>query len=135
MVALVIAIAMSYTVGLVAFRPRPFMIGLGNALIDHRPNSSFPSNHGLAFAVCAIVLFLLRRTAMAWIATGLGIVVAWSRIYVGVHYPLDMAGSIVIGGLAAMASLWIMDRFGARLLRLAERTQRLVLAPFARTKA
>lgn len=133
-VALTIAIAMSYAVGLVAFRPRPFMIGLGNALVEHRPNSSFPSNHGLAFSVCAAILFLLRRKGMAWTATGLGILVGWSRIYIGVHYPLDMVGSIIIGVLAAMASLWIMDRYGALLLTTAERVQRLIPAPLAKTQ-
>jgi undecaprenyl-diphosphatase len=131
-VALGIAIVMSYMIGLVAFRPRPFMVGLGNALVDHRPNSSFPSNHGLAFAVCATLLFMVRRKGAAWAAAAVGVIVAWSRIYIGVHYPLDMVGSIVVGTIAAMASLWIMDRYGAPLLMLAERAQDLVLARFAK---
>jgi undecaprenyl-diphosphatase len=131
-IALGIAIVMSYMIGLVAFRPRPFMVGLGNALVEHRPNSSFPSNHGLAFAVCAAVLFMVRRKGAAWAATIVGVIVGWSRIYIGVHYPLDMVGSIVVGTMAAMASLWLMDRYGAPLLMLAERAQDLVLAPFAK---
>jgi len=28
--------------------------------------------------------------------------VAWSRIYLGVHWPLDMAGSFVVAGFSAM---------------------------------
>jgi undecaprenyl-diphosphatase len=128
LLALAIAIAMSSAVGLVVFRPRPFMIGLGNALVEHRPNSSFPSNHGLAFAVWAAVLFMLRRKGPALIASALGVLVGWSRIYIGVHYPLDMVGSIIVGALAAMASLWIMARYGLMLLTTAERTQRVLLA-------
>src|SRR4051794_22034928 len=69
--ALVIAIALSSIVGLAIFRPRPFMIGLGNTLVEHRPNSSFPSNHALVFATCAILLFLVRRNWAAWATTGL----------------------------------------------------------------
>ena len=76
---------------------------------------------------------MVRRKGAAWIATAAGIIVAWSRIYIGVHYPLDMLGSIVLAVLAAMASLWIMDRHGAQLLSLAERMERLVLAPFSKT--
>ncbi|MEP9372750.1 undecaprenyl-diphosphatase [Mesorhizobium sp. KR1-2] len=133
LLALAIAIVMSSAVGLVVFRPRPFMIGLGNALVEHRPNSSFPSNHGLAFAVCAAVLFMLRRKGSAWTAAALGVLVGWSRIYIGVHYPLDMVGSIIVAVLAAMASLWIMARYGAVLLMTAERAQRLLLARFAKT--
>lgn len=108
------------------------MIGLGPALVEHRPNSSFPSNHGLAFAVSAAVLLMLRRKGVAWTATGLGIVVGWSRIYIGVHYPLDMVGSIMVAILAAIVSLWLIDRQGTRLLAMAERIERLVLMPFAR---
>ncbi|PWJ74861.1 undecaprenyl-diphosphatase [Pseudaminobacter salicylatoxidans] len=133
LLALVIAIVLSYLVGLVMFRPRPFMVGLGHALVEHRPNASFPSNHGLAFATCAAVLFMLRRKTVAWVATGLGLVMAWSRIYIGVHYPLDMVGSIIVGLAAAMASLWVMDRHGQVLLALAEETQQRLLAPFARS--
>jgi len=44
-----------------------------------------------------------------------------------------MLGSTVLGPLAAMASLWIMDRHGAQLLSLAERMERLVLARFSKT--
>lgn len=131
-IALGMAIVMSYAIGLIAFRPRPFMVGLGSALVEHRESSSFPSNHALAFAVCAAVLFLIRRNRAAWVTTGLGILVAWSRIYVGVHYPLDMVGSVAVAVLAAMASLWIMARHGAQLLAMAERAQRRITAPFSR---
>jgi len=131
--ALVIALIMSSAVGLVYFRPRPFMIGLGSALIEHRPNSSFPSNHCLAFATCAAILFFLRRKGAAWVAVGLAVLMGWSRIYLGVHYPLDMVGSAVVAVLASIASLWVMDRYGAQLLALAQRTQDRVLAPFARS--
>lgn len=125
--ALLIAIIASYLIGQFASRPRPFMIDLGSALIEHRPNSSFPSNHGLVFATCAALLFLIRRSKIAWAATVAGIAVAWSRIYVGVHYPSDMLGSLVIAVLSALAALWIMARHGARLLSLAEQAQAAVL--------
>ncbi|WP_414476159.1 undecaprenyl-diphosphatase [Microvirga sp. M2] len=129
-VALGVAIMMSSTVGLLIVRPRPFMVGLGHALVEHRANSSFPSNHGLAFAVCAAVLFMVRRRQAAWIACAAGLIVAWSRIYVGVHYPLDMVGSVVVAIPAAMASLRIMDRHGAQVLKLAERVESLILGRF-----
>ena len=128
--ALALAIVVSYAVGMAVFRPRPFMIGLGHLLIEHRANASFPSNHGLTFAVCAAVLFLCRRQSAAWLAVALGTLVAWSRIYVGIHYPLDMIGAAIIAIPVAMASLWIMDRHGPPLLAALERVQRAMLAPF-----
>ncbi|MGN6768105.1 MAG: undecaprenyl-diphosphatase [Rhizobiaceae bacterium] len=131
--ALIMAIVLSYAIGIVAFRPRPFMVGLGHALVDHRPSASFPSNHGLAFAVWAAVSFMVRRRAAACLAVALGILVAWSRIYLGVHYPLDMVGAAIIAVPVAMASLWIIDRYGESMLFLLEQLQHLLLRPFART--
>ncbi|TAN02604.1 MAG: undecaprenyl-diphosphatase [Rhizobiaceae bacterium] len=127
-----IALVLSSLIGMVAFRPRPFMLDLGHTLVHHRPNSSFPSNHGLAFAVWAAVLFMLRRRAVAWLAVALGALVAWSRIYIGVHYPLDMVGAAILAIPAAMASLWIMDRYGESILAMLEHLQRSVLRRFVR---
>ena len=128
-----IALVLSTLIGMVVFRPRPFMIGLGHALVQHRPNSSFPSNHGLAFAVWAAVLFMLRRRAVAWLAVALGVLVAWSRIYVGIHYPLDMIGAAIIAVPVAMASLWIMARYGETILMALERLQHNALRTFAKS--
>lgn len=131
--AFAIALLLSTLIGMVVFRPRPFMIGLGHALVEHRPNSSFPSNHGLAFAVWAAVLFMLRRRAVAWLAVVLGVLVAWSRIYIGIHYPLDMVGAAVLAIPVAMAALWIVDRHGDTILRLLEQVERSALRRFVRT--
>jgi len=131
--AFAFALVVSYLIGLLAFRPRPFVIGLGHALVEHRPNGSFPSNHGLAFAVCAVLLFLVRQKSAAWLMAGLGILVAWSRIYVGVHYPLDMIGAAIIAVPVTMASLWVVDRHGLTILNLLEHLQRRILGRFARS--
>lgn len=64
------------------------------------PDPSFPSNAICAFAAVAVnVQFASRRSAMAlWVLLGL-----WSfgRMYVGIHYPVDIVGGIVLGFLAA----------------------------------
>lgn len=123
---LVIALTLSHVIGLIAFRPRPFMIGLGHALIDHRPNASFPSNHGLIFAVSAAVLFL-RGYRAAWLVAALGILVAWSRIYLGVHYPLDMIGAAIIAVPVALASRLLIDRYGMAILTAQEQLSRRIM--------
>jgi undecaprenyl-diphosphatase len=69
---------------------------------------------------------------VAWLAVALGILVAWSRIYIGIHYPLDMVGAAILGVFAAMASLWIMDRYGESILGMLEHWQRSVLRRFVR---
>jgi undecaprenyl-diphosphatase len=120
LIALVIALAVNGVVGAVAYSPRPFVIGLGHTLIDHRPNSSFPSNHATVFFAYAASLAIYgRRTLAAWFA-GIGLVVAWSRIYLGIHYPGDMLGAAVVSAVAAVLSASIMMRFGPMLLERSE---------------
>jgi undecaprenyl-diphosphatase len=120
LLALVIALAVNGLVGALAYSPRPFVIGLGHTLIDHRPNSSFPSNHATVFFAYAASLAIYgRRTLAAWFA-GIGLVVAWSRIYLGIHYPGDMLGAAMVSAVAAVLSASIMMRFGPMLLERSE---------------
>uniref|UniRef100_A0A9E8CMZ7 Undecaprenyl-diphosphatase n=1 Tax=Bosea sp. NBC_00436 TaxID=2969620 RepID=A0A9E8CMZ7_9HYPH len=121
--ALVIAIVLSFLTGLVIFRPRPFMVGLGNSLVEHRPSASFPSNHTLVFAVCATVLALVRQYGAAFLAAVIGLLVAWSRVYVGVHYPSDLLGGVILGIPAAMIALAVTARYGTAIVAAAESLQ------------
>ena len=40
--------------------------------------------------------------------------IAWSRLYVGVHYPLDVLGGAVLGVLIALALRFLARRWGWR---------------------
>lgn len=118
--ALVIALAVNGIVGALTDSPRPFVIGLGHTLIDHRPNSSFPSNHATVFFTYAATLAIYgRRTLAAWFAA-IGLLVAWSRIYLGIHYPGDMIGAAVVSVVAAVVSASVMTRFGPAVLERSE---------------
>jgi undecaprenyl-diphosphatase len=69
--------------------------------------SSFPSSHSAVTAALATTLILAyrRRIRLIWSALLIPIIIGWSRIYVGVHYPTDVLGGWVLGGLIA-ASVW-----------------------------
>ena len=100
--------------------PRPFMLGLGHNLIAHAANSSFPSDHltGLwAFAFSLAVYRSQRMTAVALIL--LGLPMAWARIYLGVHFPLDMLGAALVAGFSAWLALTGARLYMAPLYRLA----------------
>jgi undecaprenyl-diphosphatase len=120
LLALVIALLVNGIVGLVADSPRPFVIGLGHTLIEHRPNSSFPSNHATVFFTYAAALRIFGRRTLALVFAGIGLVVAWSRIYLGIHYPGDMLGAAVVSLAAAVLSASIMMRLGPALLTRCE---------------
>lgn len=97
-----LALLVNQGIGLFWQHPRPFMIGLGHTLIPHAADSSFPSDHmtlicGVAFGLLAHPAF--RKTGI--ILLGLSMQVAWARIYLGVHFPLDMAGALFVTSLCA----------------------------------
>ena len=100
--------------------PRPFMLGLGHNLIAHAANSSFPSDHltGLwAFSFSLLMHRSQRMTAVALIL--LGLPMAWARIYLGVHFPLDMLGAALVAGFSAWLALTGARLYMAPLYRLA----------------
>jgi hypothetical protein len=73
--ALVIAIGINQAIGYVAFTPRPFVVGLGTQLIEHRDSSSLPSNHATIFFTYAAVLLLLSKRALGLVFGLLGLLV------------------------------------------------------------
>ena len=98
------ALALGQVVSHFWFSPRPFMIGAGVQLIPHAPDGSFPSDHMTFVWSVAVGMLAGRATratgcAMALIAA----LIAWGRIYVGVHWPFDMAGGALVGTAGALA--------------------------------
>ena len=92
----------NHIIGLVSQHPRPFMIGLGHTLIPHAADSSFPSDHLTLLWAVAFSFLMHRSPRMAGLALALlGLPVAWARIYLGVHFPLDMVGAALVAGLGA----------------------------------
>ncbi|HWK62920.1 MAG TPA: undecaprenyl-diphosphatase [Eoetvoesiella sp.] len=88
------------------WHPRPFMVYLGHTLIAHAPDSSFPSDHLTLWWAVAFSFLAQGRHNLGTGLALLGVPLAWSRIYLGVHFPLDMVGA----GLVAVASTWLSLR-------------------------
>jgi undecaprenyl-diphosphatase len=95
-------------IGLVWQHPRPFIIGLGHTFLPHAPDSSFPSDHATVFAGIALTLVLGGASWLGVLTLLAGVSVAWARVFLGVHFPLDMFGAAAVAGVAyaLIAPLW-----------------------------
>jgi undecaprenyl-diphosphatase len=79
-------------------RPRPFVRVVTSRVVGHYrpPTYSFPSGHAaLSFAAATVLAFGVPRLTVVWFA--LAALVAFSRVYIGVHYPLDVTCGALIG--------------------------------------
>ena len=79
-------------------RPRPFSAHPDSVrtLVSRSTDGSFPSDHAAAAVAIAMVLFLFHRRlgALALVVAGL---VCVARVYVGAHYPGDVAAGAAVG--------------------------------------
>ncbi|MFY0480749.1 phosphatase PAP2 family protein [Achromobacter marplatensis] len=132
--SIAVALFASYLCGALWPHPRPFAIGLGQAFFPHKATSSFPSNHTVIIATFAWALIFDRRWAGWGMAALLAAaVVGTSRVYLGVHFPLDIAGGLMLAPVAAGVAAPVWARVGAPLTRAAEAVYRKLLAlPIAR---
>jgi undecaprenyl-diphosphatase len=80
---------------------------------------SFPSDHALNNVCAAMILAFFYRRA-GWLAFIPALLVSYSRVYVGSHWPSDVVISIVMGlGMSLMLLAlyeWLWSRYAARLL-------------------
>ena len=90
-------------------RPRPFLdINTISLLIDPPTSYSFPSGHTAAsFAALGVLASQLKNYRIIIIA--LAILIAFSRLYLLVHYPFDVFAGIIFGLLCAKVTLTIFE--------------------------
>lgn len=106
-------------------RPNPAL--LFDPLAPETGSNSFPSGHvALAVGLAWAFWFLLRNSRWARLAAILGILVplmvAWSRLYIGVHYPTDVAASFLAASAAVFLFAGVWNRCqGALFPRLQQR--------------
>jgi len=134
-VSAVLALLVNAVLGQLWYHPRPFVDHPKQTLllVHHGADNSFPSDHAsVAFAVAFAVLMFHRRLGVLLIAVAVG--VGLDRIFVGVHYPVDVATSVLVGLGAALVVTFPGRPYVGWLVRLVSRaTDPLVAVVLRRT--
>lgn len=109
---LLLAMLASWTIRACWPQPRPFVVGIGQTLTHHAATASFPSFHAtFVFALGIGLLGLSTFRLGGWILLALGALIAWARVYVGVHFPFDMIGAFTVALLAMLVVKGLLRMF------------------------
>ncbi|WP_342417720.1 undecaprenyl-diphosphatase [Paenibacillus sp. FSL R10-2782] len=109
-VSVCLGMGLSFIIGHLVYRDRPFVTHAVIQLIKHPANASFPSDHAIgAFALAATFWLYGKRFRLLWLAAAL--LIGFSRIWTGVHYPSDIAAGALIGTLCAVSTRYLLLRF------------------------
>lgn len=98
-------------------RTRPYEVVEGLVLLGKKASDfSFPSGHtGSSFAAAAAMFTLLGKGKARWLLLVFAAFMAYTRLYIGIHYPTDIIGGLITGvfcGLAAAYTVkFIKNRF------------------------
>lgn len=90
-------------------RTRPYNVNKTiKLLVPPLKDYSFPSGHTAASFASVSALYFAGRKKMAAGALVLSIFIAFSRLYLYVHYPTDVLGGLIIGLLCGWIADWIL---------------------------
>lgn len=104
-----LALVLCIIVGNLTLKPlfgriRPFDLNTAvDLLIDRPTDFSFPSGHSMTSFAAATSVYTCYKKAGCWLLVLAGLI-AFSRLYLYVHYPTDVIFGIIIGVLLALAS-------------------------------
>ncbi|WP_440531865.1 phosphatase PAP2 family protein [Variovorax sp. YR566] len=95
--------------------PRPAFYGLGIQWVPQGVRPGFPSLHAAGTFAAAFALWCLPSRWPMLAALLVAAVVAWSRVYLGLHFPSDIVAAAMLGALVSI----VVERGVSRPLSLA----------------
>ena len=95
-------------------RPRPYVFfeHIAMYLTDGESDYSFPSGHTIASFEAAVAIFLHRKK-LGIPALALAVLIAFSRLYLCVHYVSDVLASVILGTVIAIFATWLVKKLWA----------------------
>ncbi|MFD2444582.1 undecaprenyl-diphosphatase [Bacillus sp. CGMCC 1.16607] len=105
-----------------------------NKLIEHSVDNSFPSDHTIIFFSICFSILLVRKEGWLWLLIAL--FVGISRIWVGVHYPVDVLVGALYGIISASFIFWLAPKlaFLKQLLAFYEKVEQAIIPRKSKSK-
>lgn len=127
-----ITLSISEVLSAVLNTSRPFVMEVGRTLIEHAPTGSFPSNHMSIFSGIAFAYYFSAQRDLGRILLWTAWLVAWSRVYVGVHFPIDMVGAFLIALGVNLAGLPLWWKYENKIMNFIFSIHQFLFKPFIR---
>lgn len=121
--ATVAGISLTYLLGLFYFHNQPF--STYDTIVSGRGlNNAFPSQHTASMFSCFWSFLYLERRKLTYLFGAAGLLTGLGRVFVGLHYPMDILGGILSGLLGLGGAVVLTGRFKDEFDRLIEESYR-----------
>ena len=118
----ILALGVNYALGSIFPHPRPFALGLSPNYLGHAAETSFPSDHATVMWTLAFGLLLnANLRGYGWAAVALAALTSWARVFLGVHFPFDILGSMAVAGISLATMMPLRPRIDKAILALSTR--------------